>query len=58
MLPKIEFHNVRVFLIPALLILVLPFILYTPILQQKQLLDLLNQTVTTFRTLNESRHVK
>ena len=44
----------RLILIPALMILVIPFYIYVPTLQQNQLLRLLNETIALAR--NQTRH--
>ena len=44
-LPK----HCRVALIPILMILVIPFYIYIPRLQQQQILDLVNETVQAVR---------
>ena len=40
-----EFNNVKLTLIPALVFLIIPFFIYTPMIQQKHLLELINATV-------------
>ena len=51
-----EFTNIRLTLVPVLMILVIPFYIFTPLLQQHQLLKLINDTVAAVRasTLNAS----
>ena len=44
----------RLTLIPVLMILVIPFYIYIPSIQQHQLLKLINETVTYVR--NQTRH--
>ena len=39
----------RFALIPVLMILVIPFYIYIPVIQQKQILDLVNKTVQASR---------
>ena len=41
--------NFRIILIPLLMILVVPFIVYIPKLQQQQILRLVNETVALVR---------
>ena len=44
-----ELTNVKLVIIPALLIFVIPFFIVTPLVQQKKLLFLLNQTIYALR---------
>ena len=47
-------NKCRLTLIPVLMILVIPFYIYIPQLQQQQILRLVNETISLIR--NESRH--
>ena len=44
-----EFNNIRLTLVPAFILLVIPFFIYVPVLQQKHLLELINASVIAAR---------
>ncbi len=46
-----NFRKLRVTLVPVLLCLVLPFFIFTPIIQQRILLNALNDTVASVRSV-------
>ena len=46
----------RLTLIPVLMILVIPFYVYIPRLQQQQILDLVNETVNLIRNESHRHH--
>lgn len=50
-----QYYNLRVTLIPALLIFIIPLFIFTPLVSRQLVLDLFNQSLSeAIKSLNES----